>query len=84
MTTLRTSQDQNLSTIVNAHNKVGPHDLDCSVHFNAYEVTTSKAMGVECCWISTKELSAKVSSAMATAAALPDRGPKERTRAYIF
>lgn len=82
-----TTQDQNLAAIVSAHNSAfggKGHDLDCSVHFNAYEITTSKAMGVECCYISTRELSAKVATAMATAAKLPDRGPKERLELYFL
>jgi N-acetylmuramoyl-L-alanine amidase len=32
-----TSQGQNLNTIVAAHNGSGPHDVDISVHFNAFE-----------------------------------------------
>ena len=37
-------QNENLNRIVDFHNSQGAHDLDISVHFNAYE-TTSKADG---------------------------------------
>ncbi len=79
-----TTQDQNLAAIVSAHNSAGPHTYDVSVHFNAYEVTTTKKMGAECCYISQKELAAKVSSGIAKATSLPDRGPKERTELYFL
>ena len=72
-----TTQSENLQRIVDFHNSKA-RDLDVSIHMNAFEVTTTKAMGVECCWKTQKELAAKISKAMAEAAQLPDRGPKER------
>src|SRR6516164_11530032 len=34
-----TTQSENLERIVDYHNAQGPHDLDISVHFNAYTET---------------------------------------------
>lgn len=81
-----TSHDQqtNLSTIVKAHNSSGAHDLDCSIHFNAYEKTETKKMGVECLYISQEDLAARVSAAMAAAANLPNRGAKYRGDLYFL
>ena len=73
-----TTQSQNLNTIVNFHNAQGPHDLDVSVHFNAFE-TNDKPMGSEVCWVSQQALASKVSAALATALQLPNRGAKQRT-----
>src|SRR6516225_9479759 len=36
-----TTQSANLNWIVNHHNGAGPHDLDVSVHFNAYNGTAN-------------------------------------------
>jgi peptidoglycan hydrolase-like protein with peptidoglycan-binding domain len=75
---ISTTQSENLQRIVDFHN-ARSRDIDCSIHMNAFEVTTTKPMGVECCFKTQKELAAKISKAMAAAAQLPDRGPKERT-----
>lgn len=72
-----TSQDQNLNTIVNFHNGQGDHDLDVSVHFNAYQ-TTDKPMGTEVLYVTQDELAAEVSAALAEAGDFLDRGPKYR------
>ena len=77
-----TTQDQNLHTIVNFHNKQS-RDLDVSVHFNAYE-TTTRPMGCECLYVSQLDLAAEVSDAIAQAGAFIDRGPKKRTDLYFL
>jgi peptidoglycan hydrolase-like protein with peptidoglycan-binding domain len=77
-----TTQDQNLETIVDFHNKQ-QRDLDVSVHFNAYQ-TTSKPMGTECLYVTQNELADEVSAAIAAAAHLPDRGPKLRQDLYFL
>jgi len=76
--TVSTTQNENLDRIVAFHNSK-TRDLDVSVHFNAYEPTTSKKMGTECLYVSQMDLSADVADAISTAAGLPDRGPKKRT-----
>ena len=78
-----TSQNQNLSTIVAAHNKVKPEHLDVSVHFNAHH-TTSSPMGTECWYVTQKELAANISRAMANAGRLKDRGPKHSSELYFL
>jgi len=72
-----TSQSQNLSTIVNYHNSQS-RDFDISVHFNAYQ-TTSKPMGTEVLYVTQQALAAKVSTAIASAIGLPNRGAKYRS-----
>lgn len=71
------NQSDNLDRIVNFHNGEGEHDLDVSVHFNAYE-TTGAAMGTECLYKTTADLAQKVSTAIATTSGLKNRGPKYR------
>lgn len=78
--------NDNLDNIVEAHNSAPPHDYDISVHLNAYECTTTRAMGCEV-WYKTSsssdeypapsEMARRISQAMADAAGLPDRGPKQ-------
>jgi peptidoglycan hydrolase-like protein with peptidoglycan-binding domain len=73
-----TNQDDNLAAIVDFHN-AQDRDYDVSVHFNAYlpeGQTTDDAKGCEVWFATQKDLAAKVSSAMAEAAELPDRGAK--------
>jgi len=77
-----TNQDQNLKTIVNWHNSRGPHDLDISVHFNAYE-KTAKPMGTEVLYVSKGDLAADLSDAIA-AVGFIDRGPKYRDNLYFL
>jgi hypothetical protein len=67
----------NLNTIVNYHN-AQTRQLDVSVHFNAYQ-TTSSPMGVECLYVTQSSLAGEVSRAIADAGAFKDRGPKKRT-----
>jgi len=77
-----TTQNQNLHTIVNYHN-AQKRDLDVSVHFNASQ-STSKPMGSECLYLTQASMAANVSSAIAKAAAWPDRGAKKRTNLYFL
>jgi len=77
-----TSQNQNLSTIVNYHNAQS-RDLDVSVHFNAYQ-TTSKPMGTECLYVTQEDLARKVSAAVSEAGTLINRGPKYRSDLYFL
>lgn len=70
------SQNENLNRIVNWHNgQSRTHDV--SVHFNAYQTTTS-AMGTECLYLTQKDLAKKVADGIARATSLPNRGPKYR------
>jgi N-acetylmuramoyl-L-alanine amidase len=77
-----TSQDQNLATIVNWHNKQS-RDYDVSCHFNAYS-TTSKPMGTEVWYYSQADWAAKVSAGMASAGKFINRGGKKSTGLYFL
>jgi N-acetylmuramoyl-L-alanine amidase len=79
---ISTTQQENLETIVTFHNSV-ERDLDVSVHFNAYE-DTSKPMGVECLYVTQSELADDISSNIAEASGLFDRGPKYRSDLYFL
>ena len=70
-----TTQSQNLERIVSEHNSCGPHDLDISVHFNAFE-QRSGPVGTEVWFYSQEKLAKKLSAAMADAAGFIDRGAK--------
>jgi hypothetical protein len=72
-----TSQNQNLNTIVNWHNKQS-RDLDVSVHFNAYQIT-SKPMGTEVLYVTQSSLASDLSGKLASAQGLPNRGGKYRS-----
>lgn len=80
--TTSTSQNTNLSTIVNWHNSRS-RDLDVSVHFNAYS-TTSKPMGVEVLYVTQSSLASQLSSALAGVMSLPNRGGKYRSDLYFL
>jgi N-acetylmuramoyl-L-alanine amidase len=75
-----TTQSENLDRIVDYHNHSsrGAHDLDVSVHFNAYQTTTTKAMGTECLYYEQPALAEKVSKTIADAGDFLDRGAKQR------
>jgi N-acetylmuramoyl-L-alanine amidase len=75
--TVSTTQSANLDRIVNYHNSK-TRDLDVSIHFNAYTVT-SKPMGTECLYVTQEELAGDVSQAIARVTGLPDRGAKYRS-----
>lgn len=78
-----TTQNENLNRIVDFHNAQGKHDLDVSVHFNAYE-ETSKPMGTECLYVTKEELAKDVALAVSKASGLPNRGPKKRTDLFFL
>jgi N-acetylmuramoyl-L-alanine amidase len=81
--TVSTSQNENLNRLVDFHNAQGAHDLDISVHFNAYN-TTSKPMGCEVLYVTQEELADDVSAAIAAAGGFIDRGPKLRTDLFFL
>ena len=70
------SQNENLNRIVNHHN-AQVRDLDVSIHFNAYQ-TTSSPMGTECLYVTQDDLAADVAEAISDATDLPNRGAKYR------
>jgi N-acetylmuramoyl-L-alanine amidase len=72
-----TTQSENLDRIVDWHNQQN-RELDVSVHFNAYNDTT-KPMGTEVLYVTQSALAGKLSTAIADAGDLLDRGAKERT-----
>jgi peptidoglycan hydrolase-like protein with peptidoglycan-binding domain len=76
------SQNENLNRLVNWHNQQA-RTLDVSVHFNAYQ-TTSSAMGTECLWYTQEALAKKVADGIAKATALPNRGPKYRDNLFFL
>jgi hypothetical protein len=78
-----TTQDENLRTIVDFHNSRGKHDLDISIHFNAYQETEGP-MGCEVLYLSQPELAETVSAGIAMAGELIDRGPKYRDDLYFL
>jgi N-acetylmuramoyl-L-alanine amidase len=81
--TVSTSQSENLERIVDFHNsKV--RDLDVSIHFNAYEITTTKKMGTECLYVSQEELAIDMAATIAAATNLPNRGAKYRGDLYFL
>lgn len=75
------SQNENLNTIVNYHNKY-TRDLDISVHFNAYE-QVSKPMGTETLYVTQGALADAMSAAIAECGFI-DRGPKKRTDLFFL
>jgi N-acetylmuramoyl-L-alanine amidase len=77
-----TSQNQNLTTIVNYHNSQ-QRDRDVSVHFNAY-TTTAAAMGTEVLYVTQQKLAADTSLAIAQAGTFINRGAKKRTDLYFL
>jgi hypothetical protein len=78
-----TSHDQstNLATITNWHNAQGDHDLDVSVHFNAYD---GSAHGTEVLYVTQESLAGKVSGAIANAGGFANRGAKYRGDLYFL
>jgi hypothetical protein len=80
---ISTSQNENLNRLTDFHNAQGKHDLDVSVHFNAYQ-TTSKAMGTECLYVTQEKLSKDVALAISKASGLLNRGPKKRTDLHFL
>ncbi|WP_346207602.1 LysM peptidoglycan-binding domain-containing protein [Caldifermentibacillus hisashii] len=76
------TQNQNLSTIVNFHNSKN-RELDVSVHFNS-SARTNNPLGVEVLYYDQKDLSAKVSQAIANAGGFKNRGAKQRKELYFL
>jgi N-acetylmuramoyl-L-alanine amidase len=79
-----TSYDQstNLNTITDYHND-RVRELDISVHFNAYE-QVSKPMGVEVLYVTQNTLAGQLSTAIANAGGLINRGAKKRTDLHFL
>jgi len=77
------SQNENLERIVDFHNAQGVHDLDVSVHFNAY-TETSSPLGTECLYGTQAGLADLVAENIANISGLIDRGPKKRTDLYFL
>lgn len=78
--TKSTTQSQNLKIIVDYHNSK-TRVLDISVHFNS---ATADASGSECLYYDAKTLSTKMSTAIATALGITNRGAKERKELYFL
>lgn len=75
--TVSTTQSENLDRLVDWHNAQGAHELDISVHFNAYEQVT-KPMGTEVLYVSQQALAAELSEAISSVGFI-NRGAKKRT-----
>jgi N-acetylmuramoyl-L-alanine amidase len=75
------SQNENLSAIVNFHN-AQERDLDCSIHFNAFE-QTEKPMGTEVLYVTQEALAAEMSAAIASCGFI-NRGAKRRTDLFFL
>src|SRR5215469_14328327 len=80
-----TTQQQNLNTIVNWHNKQwgGKYDLSISVHFNAY-VPTELGRGDETLYVTQQALAQKVTNAICAVSGLINRGAKKRSDLYFL
>ena len=76
-------QSENLNRIVNFHNGQGPHDLDVSVHFNAYN-TTSNPMGTECWYVTQSSLASSVAAATAAGGNFINRGAKYSSSLFFL
>lgn len=76
------TQDENLHTIVNWHNKQ-KRDLDVSAHFNAY-TPTDGARGTEVLWVTQQGLAEQVALAISNAAGLINRGAPKRSDLYFL
>jgi N-acetylmuramoyl-L-alanine amidase len=77
-----TTQSQNLSTIVNWHNRQD-RELDISVHFNAY-IPTDGGRGTETLYLTQAGLAGRVSNAIASVSGLINRGSKKRSDLYFL
>ena len=77
-----TTQQQNLNTIVNYHNKQ-TRDLDVSVHFNAY-VPTDGGRGTEVLYLTQQQLATDVAKAISEAGGLINRGAHKRSDLYFL
>lgn len=77
-----TTQNQNLSTIVNFHNNKD-RELDVSVHFNAAS-RTDQPRGTEVLYITESELSSRLSSVISSSSGLINRGGKQDKGLYFL
>lgn len=77
--TVSTDKNECLSRICSWHNSRPPHDYDISVHFNA-----GGGQGCEVWYLTQQSLAKKVSSAIALAGHLKDRGPKYTSSLYFL
>jgi len=77
-----TTQQQNLNTIVNWHNKQD-RELDISVHFNAY-VPTELGRGDETLYVTQQALASKITNAICSVSGLINRGAKKRSDLYFL
>src|SRR5262249_7689808 len=77
------TQDENLDRIVDWHNSISS-DFALSVHFNAYQPTTTQPRGVEVLYVTQEELARSIASEIAGAASLINRGPKYRNDLYFL
>ena len=76
------SQSDNLDRIVDFHNSQD-RDIDCSVHFNAYNATYD-AMGCECLYLSQDGLATAVAKKISTAGGFKNRGAKKREDLFFL
>ena len=79
-----TTQQQNLQTIVAFHNAQGAHELDISIHFNAY-VPTAGGRGTEVLFVNhdIEDVAKRISAAIADCG-LIDRGAHHRADLYFL
>jgi len=77
------TQEENLRRITDWHNSLGPHDLDISCHFNAFEQTSSPR-GCEVLYYTQKTLAARLSAAIAEAGSFINRGAKYDDDLYVL
>jgi hypothetical protein len=71
-----TTQSENLDRIVNWHNSQEEHELDVSVHFNAYD---GNAHGTEVLYVTQEGLARAICDAICDAGGFTNRGPKYRS-----
>jgi N-acetylmuramoyl-L-alanine amidase len=76
-------QNENLNRIVDWHNDQ-ERDIDVSIHFNAFDITTDKPMGTECLYLTQKDLATEMAAVIAAAGELINRGPKKRSDLFFL
>lgn len=77
------SQSENLNRIVDFHNSRGPHDLDVSVHFNAFEQCDSPR-GTEVLYVTQSDLAGELAAMIAEGGDLINRGGKHRDDLFFL
>jgi len=78
-----TTQDENLKRITKFHNAQGNHDLDVSVHFNAYQWTDG-GRGTEVLYVTQDVMATDIAAAISRAGGLINRGAHKRTDLYFL